>query len=41
MTIQAGFGASQANSGSVMPGESKTWTLKAVNAGAFLYYGVG
>jgi nitrite reductase (NO-forming) len=39
MTIQAGFGTSQANSGIVMPGESKTWTLKAVNAGAFLYYG--
>jgi nitrite reductase (NO-forming) len=35
MDFHAGFGADKANSGPVKPGESKTWTLQGVYAGAF------
>jgi nitrite reductase (NO-forming) len=38
MDFHAGFGATKANSGSVKPGESKTWSLQGVNAGAFFYH---
>jgi nitrite reductase (NO-forming) len=38
MDFHAGFGPDKANSGSVKPGESKTWTLKAVNPGVFFYH---
>jgi nitrite reductase (NO-forming) len=38
LDFHAGLGPSQALSGIVKPGESKTWTLKAVKAGAFLYH---
>ena len=31
-------GSSQALSGAVKPGESKTWKVKAVNAGVFMYH---
>jgi nitrite reductase (NO-forming) len=36
--FHAGFGPSKALSGNVAPGESKTWTLEAVNAGVFYYH---
>jgi nitrite reductase (NO-forming) len=38
MDFHAGFGPDKANSGSVKPGESKTWTLKGVNPGVFFYH---
>ncbi len=38
LDFHAGFGPSQALSGNVGPGETKTWTMKAVNAGVFLYH---
>jgi nitrite reductase (NO-forming) len=38
LDFHAGFGPSKALSGSVKAGESKTWTLEAVNAGVFLYH---
>ena len=38
LDFHAGFGASQALSGNVAAGESKTWTFEAVNAGAFMYH---
>jgi nitrite reductase (NO-forming) len=37
LNFQAGYGPDQAVSGSVKPGESKTWTLKGEKPGAFLY----
>jgi nitrite reductase (NO-forming) len=36
--FHAGFGPSKALSGNVAAGESKTWTLEAVNAGVFYYH---
>lgn len=41
LIVQAGFGTKQANSGPVHPGQSKTFTLRAENPGAFLYMGGG
>lgn len=38
MDFHAGFGPDKANSGSVKPGESKTWTLTGVNPGVFFYH---
>src|SRR5688572_29228747 len=38
MDFHAGFGPSKALSGNVASGESKTWTLDAVNAGVFFYH---
>jgi nitrite reductase (NO-forming) len=38
MDFHAGFGATKANSGPVKPGESKTWSLQGVYAGAFFYH---
>ncbi|HKU50579.1 MAG TPA: multicopper oxidase domain-containing protein [Nitrososphaera sp.] len=38
LDFHAGFGPSKALSGNVGPGESKTWTLDAVNAGAWFYH---
>jgi nitrite reductase (NO-forming) len=38
LDFHAGFGPSKALSGNVASGESKTWTLEAVNAGVFLYH---
>lgn len=38
MDFHAGFGADKANSGSVAPGQSKTWTLQGTYAGAFFYH---
>ena len=38
LDFHAGFGASKALSGNVAAGESKTWTLEAVNAGVFYYH---
>ena len=38
LDFHAGFGASKANSGSVNPGESKTWTLKGEFPGVFFYH---
>jgi nitrite reductase (NO-forming) len=38
LDFHAGIGPSNALSGNVAPGESKTWKLNAVNAGAFLYH---
>ena len=38
LDFHAGFGPSKALSGNVAAGESKTWTLEAVNAGVFLYH---
>ena len=39
LDFHAGIGPSQASgSGPLKPGESKTWTLKADNAGAFMYH---
>jgi len=38
LDFHAGIGPSNALSGNVGPGESKTWTLHAKNAGAFLYH---
>ena len=38
MDFHAGFGADKANSGSVAPGKSKTWTLQGIYAGAFFYH---
>jgi len=38
LDFHAGFGSSKANSGSVAPGENKSWTFKAENAGAFFYH---
>lgn len=38
LDFHAGFGPSKALSGNVAAGESKTWTLEAVNAGAFFYH---
>lgn len=38
LDFHAGYGASQALSGNVKPGESKTWRLKADIAGAFVYH---
>ena len=38
MDFHAGFGADKANSGSVAPGKSKTWTLQGTYAGAFFYH---
>ncbi len=38
LDFHAGFGPSQALSGNVAAGETKTWTMKAVNAGVFLYH---
>jgi nitrite reductase (NO-forming) len=37
LIVQAGFGTSDTNSGPVQPGQSKTFTLRAENPGAFLY----
>jgi len=36
--FHAGYGPGQALSGSVKPGESKTWTLKGTYPGAFFYH---
>lgn len=38
LDFHAGIGPSQALSGNVAPGESKTWTLHANTAGVFLYH---
>lgn len=38
LNLHAGFGPSQALSGIVLPGESRTWTMKADYPGAFLYH---
>ncbi|HEX2014105.1 MAG TPA: multicopper oxidase domain-containing protein, partial [Nitrososphaera sp.] len=38
MDFHAGFGPSKALSGNIGPGETKTWTLEAVNAGVFYYH---
>jgi nitrite reductase (NO-forming) len=38
LDFHAGFGPSKALSGNVAAGESKTWTLDAVNAGVFFYH---
>ncbi|MCI0557677.1 MAG: multicopper oxidase domain-containing protein [Nitrososphaera sp.] len=38
MDFHAGFGPSKALSGNIGPGETKTWTLEAVNAGVFFYH---
>jgi nitrite reductase (NO-forming) len=38
LDFHAGFGAAEANSGSVAPGQSKTWTLHGTYAGAFYYH---
>jgi nitrite reductase (NO-forming) len=38
LDFHAGFGPSQAISGSVKPGESKTWSLKGEFPGAFMYH---
>ena len=38
MDFHAGFGVADALSGNIASGESKTWTLKAVSAGAFFYH---
>lgn len=38
LDFHAGLGPSNALSGNVGPNEAKTWTLEAVNAGAFLYH---
>jgi nitrite reductase (NO-forming) len=38
MDFHAGFGPSKALSGNIAAGESKTWTLEAVNAGVFYYH---
>jgi nitrite reductase (NO-forming) len=38
MDFHAGFGPSKALSGNIAAGESKTWTLDAVNAGVFFYH---
>jgi nitrite reductase (NO-forming) len=38
MDFHAGYGADKANSGSVAPGQSKTWTLEGTYAGAFFYH---
>jgi nitrite reductase (NO-forming) len=41
LIFQGVNGPTQAISGNIKPGESRTWTLKAVNPGVFLYYGGG
>jgi len=38
LDFHAGFGPSKAISGSVKPGESKTWSLKGEFPGAFMYH---
>lgn len=38
LDFHAGIGPSNALSGNVGPNETKTWTLEATNAGAFLYH---
>ena len=38
LDFHSGFGPSKALSGSVKAGESKTWTMEAVNAGVFFYH---
>ncbi|WP_415282973.1 multicopper oxidase domain-containing protein [Candidatus Nitrososphaera sp. FF02] len=38
LDFHAGIGPSNALSGNVAPGETKTWTLQAETAGAFLYH---
>jgi nitrite reductase (NO-forming) len=38
MDFHAGFGPDKANSGSVKPGESKTWTLTGEFPGVFFYH---
>ena len=38
MDFHAGFGPDKANSGSVKPGESKTWSLKGEFPGVFFYH---
>jgi len=38
LNLHAGFGPTQALSGVVQPGESKTWTMKADYPGVFLYH---
>ena len=38
LDFHAGFGADKANSGSVKPGESKTWSLKGEFPGVFFYH---
>jgi nitrite reductase (NO-forming) len=38
LDFHAGFGPSKAVSGSVKPGESKTWSLKGEFPGAFMYH---
>lgn len=38
LDFHAGIGPSQVNSGSVSPGESKTWSLMGINGGGFLYH---
>ena len=38
LDFHAGYGPSQAISGSVKPGESKTWSLKGEFPGAFMYH---
>src|SRR6185436_6665214 len=38
LDFHAGYGPGNALSGSVKPGESKTWSLKADYPGAFLYH---
>ena len=38
LDFHAGFGAAEANSGAVAPGQSKTWTLHGTYGGAFFYH---
>ena len=38
LDFHAGIGPSQVLSGSVSPGESKTWSLMGINGGGFLYH---
>jgi nitrite reductase (NO-forming) len=38
LDFHAGFGPTKALSGNVAAGETKTWTLEAVNAGVFYYH---
>ena len=38
MDFHAGYGPSKAISGNIAAGETKTWTLEAVNAGVFFYH---
>jgi nitrite reductase (NO-forming) len=38
MDFHAGYGADKANSGPILPGKSKIWTLQGIYAGAFFYH---